>query len=44
MPAWGSLIGSDQVWMLVAYVQSLERGKNVTTENFTGQTVERSGH
>ncbi|MDB4887570.1 MAG: cytochrome c class [Gemmatimonadetes bacterium] len=44
MPAWGSLISPDQVWMLVTYVRSLEAGKNVTTENFTGQTVERTGH
>ena len=44
MPAWGSLISSDQIWMLVTYVRSLERGKDVTTENFTGATVERTGH
>jgi cytochrome c oxidase cbb3-type subunit 3 len=44
MPAWGSLLGADQVWRLVSYVQSLEKGKNPTTENFTGETVERTGH
>jgi cytochrome c oxidase cbb3-type subunit 3 len=44
MPAWGALISPDQVWMLVSYVRSLEAGKNVTTENFSGQTVERTGH
>lgn len=44
MPAWGSLISSDQIWMLVSYVRSLEAGKNVTTENFSGKTVERTGH
>ena len=44
MPAWGSLISPDQVWMLVTYVRSLEAGKDVTTENFSGQTVERTGH
>ncbi len=44
MPAWGSLISPDQIWMLVSYVRSLEAGKNVTTENFTGKTVERTGH
>jgi cytochrome c oxidase cbb3-type subunit 3 len=44
MPAWGSLISTDQVWMLVSYVRSLQEGKNVTTENFSGQTVERTGH
>jgi cytochrome c oxidase cbb3-type subunit 3 len=44
MPAWGALISSDQVWMLVSYVRSLQVGKNVTTENFSGKTVERTGH
>jgi len=44
MPAWGSLISSDQIWTLVTYVRSLEKGKNVTTENFGGATVERTGH
>jgi cytochrome c oxidase cbb3-type subunit 3 len=44
MPAWGSLISPDQVWLLVSYVRSLQAGKNVTTENFAGQTVERTGH
>jgi mono/diheme cytochrome c family protein len=44
MPAWGSLVAPDQIWMLVSYVRSLETGKNVTTENFGGRTVERTGH
>jgi cytochrome c oxidase cbb3-type subunit 3 len=44
MPAWGSLISADQIWLLVTYVRSLEANKNVTTENFTGKTVERTGH
>ena len=44
MPAWGSLIAPDQIWRLVTYVQSLSAGKDVTTENFTGKTVERTGH
>lgn len=44
MPAWGSLISQDQIWMLVSYVKSLEANKDVTTENFTGKTVERTGH
>ena len=44
MPAWGSLISEDQVWMLVTYVRSLSKGKDVTTENFAGATVERTGH
>ncbi len=44
MPAWGSLISPDQVWTLVTYVRTLQAGKDVTTENFSGQTVERTGH
>jgi cytochrome c oxidase cbb3-type subunit III len=44
MPAWGSLIAADQIWRLVSYVRSLDAGKDVTTENFTGATVERTGH
>ena len=44
MPSWGGRIGNDQIWMLVTYVRSLSAGKNVATENFTGATVERTGH
>ena len=44
MPAWGGRISNDQIWMLVTYVRSLGTGKDLTTENFTGQTVERTGH
>jgi cytochrome c oxidase cbb3-type subunit 3 len=44
MPAWGALLSSDQIWTLVTYVRSLEKGKDVTTENFGGATVERTGH
>jgi cytochrome c oxidase cbb3-type subunit 3 len=44
MPAWGSLISPDQIWLLVTYVRSLQVGKDVTTENFAGQTVEKTGH
>ena len=44
MPAWGSLISADQIWTLVTYVRSLQNGKDVTTENFSGATVERTGH
>jgi cytochrome c oxidase cbb3-type subunit III len=44
MPAWGGLIDQYSIWRLVAYVRSLEKGKNVATENFTGKTVERTGH
>jgi hypothetical protein len=44
MPAWGGPIADDQIWRLVAYVQSLSKGHLVTTENFTGKTIARSGH
>jgi len=44
MPSWGGRIAEEQVWALVAYVRSLSAGKDVATENFTGKTVERSGH
>ena len=43
MPAWGGRISNDQIWMLTAYLSSLP-SKDLTTENFTGSTVERSGH
>ncbi len=44
MPAWGGRIADDQIWRLVAYVQTLAKGHDVTTENFTGKTVARTGH
>lgn len=44
MPAWGSTIAPNQIWMLVAYVKSLSAGKDVSVENFTGRTIERTGH
>jgi cytochrome c oxidase cbb3-type subunit 3 len=44
MPAWGRRIGDDAIWRLVAYVRSLDAGKDVSTENFTGATIERTGH
>ena len=44
MPSWGGRIADDQIWMLVTYVRSLSAGKTVSTENFTGKTVERTGH
>jgi cytochrome c oxidase cbb3-type subunit III len=44
MPSWGGRIADDQIWRLVAYVQSLSKGHDVATENFTGKTVARSGH
>ncbi|HUR00097.1 MAG TPA: c-type cytochrome [Gemmatimonadaceae bacterium] len=43
MPAWGGRISNEQIWMLTAYVRSLSSG-DITTENFTGKTVERTGH
>jgi mono/diheme cytochrome c family protein len=44
MPAWGGRIPDDQIWRLVAYVQSLGTGKDVSTENFTGKTIQKMGH
>lgn len=43
MPSWGGRISNDQIWMLTAYVSSLA-SKDLSTENFTGTTVERTGH
>jgi mono/diheme cytochrome c family protein len=43
MPSWGGRISNEQIWMLTAYVRSLA-SKDLSTENFTGKTVERSGH
>lgn len=44
MPSWGGRISNDEIWQLVTYVRSLSAGKDVATENFTGATVERTGH
>ena len=44
MPSWGGRIDDRDIWRLVAYVQSLSKGHDVTTENFTGKTVARTGH
>lgn len=44
MPAWGSTIQPQQIWMLTAYIRSLNERKDPTTEDFTGATVERTGH
>ena len=44
MPAWGGRIVDDQIWMLVTYVRALSAGRDVSTETFTGRTVERTGH
>ena len=44
MPAWGGRIPDDQIWRLVAYVQSLGAGRDVSTENFTGKTIQKMGH
>ena len=43
MPAWGGRISNDQIWMLTAYVRSLS-SKDLSTENFSGKTIERTGH
>jgi cytochrome c oxidase cbb3-type subunit 3 len=43
MPSWGGRISNDQIWMLTAYVRSLA-SKDLSTENFGGRTVERTGH
>ena len=43
MPSWGRRISNDQIWMLTTYLQSLAT-QDVSTENFTGKTIERSGH
>ena len=44
MPAWGGKISDADIWRLVTYLHTLEQGKNVSTENFTGKEVERTGH
>jgi cbb3-type cytochrome c oxidase subunit III len=44
MPAWGGRISDVDIWRLVAYVRSLEVGKNVSTENFSGRVQQRMGH
>ena len=44
MPAWGGRIGDADIWRLVTYVRGLSKGHDVATENFTGKTVERTGH
>jgi cytochrome c oxidase cbb3-type subunit 3 len=43
MPQWGGRISNDEIWMLTAYVRSLA-SKDLSTENFSGTTVERTGH
>lgn len=44
MPRWGPMIPSEQIWKLAAYVRTLGAGKDVSTMNFTGAQVERTGH
>ena len=44
MPRWGPMIPSEHIWKLAAYVQTLGAGKDVSTMNFTGARVERTGH
>jgi len=43
MPAWGGRISNDQIWMLTSYVRSLAKA-DISTEDFSGETVERTGH
>jgi mono/diheme cytochrome c family protein len=43
MPSWGGRISNDQIWMLTTYVRSLAKS-DISTENFTSETVERTGH
>jgi len=43
MPSWGGRIPDDQIWRLVAYVETLSKGHTVSTENFTGKTIDRGG-
>lgn len=44
MPSFGGRISDADIWRLVTYVRSVAGGRKVSTENFTGKTVERSGH
>jgi mono/diheme cytochrome c family protein len=44
MPRWGPLIPEPQLRRLVVYVQTLGTGKDVSTMNFTGAKVSRTGH
>ncbi len=43
MPQWGGRISNEQIWMLTAYVRSLAT-KDLSTENFSGKTAERTAH
>ena len=43
MPSWGGRISNDQIWLLTAYLRSLGSA-DISTDNFTGATVERTGH
>ena len=43
MPAWGGRISNDEIWQLVSYLRSLG-GADISTEDFSGVTVERTGH
>lgn len=43
MPSWGGRISNDQIWMLTSYLRSLPV-VDLTTENFSGLTIERTGH
>lgn len=43
MPSWGGRIDNNEIWMLTAYVRSLST-KDLSTENFSGSTIQRTGH
>ena len=43
MPGWGGRISNDEIWMLTTYVRSLAT-KDLSTENFSGATIQRTGH
>jgi mono/diheme cytochrome c family protein len=43
MPSWGGRISNDQIWMLTSYIRSLPVA-DISTDDFSGATVERTGH
>ncbi len=44
MPAWGGKISDADIWRLVSYLRTLEPATPVSTENFKGKEIERTGH
>ena len=43
MPSWGGRIPDDQIRRLVANIETLSKGHSVSTQNFTGKTIDRGG-